>query len=66
MLEATSQWIEELELDIDGELIPLHDFDYVVLARILIAQERLDETSRLLWRLFETAESGERIAYSPQ
>jgi LuxR family maltose regulon positive regulatory protein len=37
---------DELGLDVDGELVPLHDFDYVVLARILIAQRRLDEASR--------------------
>jgi LuxR family maltose regulon positive regulatory protein len=34
--------------------------EYRVLARILIAQGRLDETSRLLQRLLEAAEAGER------
>jgi LuxR family maltose regulon positive regulatory protein len=44
------------------ELTPLHDFDYVVLARILIAQRRLDETTRLLQRLLEVAEAGGRTS----
>jgi LuxR family maltose regulon positive regulatory protein len=57
-LEAASQWARELEVEVDGALSPLHDFDYVILARILIAQERLDETSRLLERLLEASEAG--------
>jgi len=61
-LDSASHWAEKSELDVDGELEPLHDFDYVVLARILIAQGRLDETSRLLQRLFEAAEAGGRTS----
>ena len=57
---ANAGWIA------DGELKPLHELDffslddYVVLARILIAQERLDEATRLLQRLLEAAEAGGR------
>jgi len=61
-LDSAAHWAEKCDLDIDGELTPLHDFDYVVLARILIAQGRLDETSRLLQRLFEAAEAGGRTS----
>jgi LuxR family maltose regulon positive regulatory protein len=61
-LEAASQWARELEVEVDGALSPLHDFDYVILARILIAQERLDETSRLLERLLEASEAGGRTS----
>jgi LuxR family maltose regulon positive regulatory protein len=61
-LDSASQWAEEYELDVDGELGPLHDFDYVVLARILIAQGKLDETDRLLQRLLEAAEAGGRTS----
>jgi LuxR family maltose regulon positive regulatory protein len=67
-LEAASQWMEERGLDIGGEPIPLHEidyfsvFDYQTLARILIAQGRLDETARLLQRLLEAAEAGGRTA----
>jgi LuxR family maltose regulon positive regulatory protein len=63
-LDFASHWAEKCDLDIDGELAPLHDFDYVVLARILIAQGRLDETSRLLQRLLEAAEAGGRTSKS--
>ena len=61
-LDSASQWAEEYELDVDGELGPLYDFDYVVLARILIAQGKLDETDRLLQRLLEAAEAGGRTS----
>jgi LuxR family maltose regulon positive regulatory protein len=61
-LDSASQWAKNYELDIDGELTHLHDFDYVVLARIRIAQGRLDETTRLLQRLLEAAEAGGRTS----
>jgi LuxR family maltose regulon positive regulatory protein len=57
-LISAYHWAENLEFDFDGELTPIHYFDYVVLARILIAQGRLDETSRLLRHLLEAAEAG--------
>jgi LuxR family maltose regulon positive regulatory protein len=65
-LEAASQWVEERGLYADGESTLLHEIDYVVLieyvtlARILIAQERLDEAIRLLQHLLEAAETGGR------
>jgi len=61
-LEAASQWAREFDVNVDGELPPLHDFEYVILARILIAQERFDETFKLLQRLFEAAKAGERTS----
>ncbi len=61
-LDAASQWVEGLDVDIDGELAHVHDFDHVILARIFIAQERLDETFELLQRMFEAAEAGGRIS----
>jgi LuxR family maltose regulon positive regulatory protein len=60
-LEAASRCVNELELDSDGALSPLHTFDYLVLARVLLAQKHLEETSRLLQRLFDVAEAGEFI-----
>jgi LuxR family maltose regulon positive regulatory protein len=60
--EDAFQWMDETCIDIDGDLTPLHDFDYVVIARILIVQGRLDETTRLLHRLLETAEAGGRTS----
>jgi len=67
-LEAASQWMKERGLDIGGEPKPLHEidfaslFDYLIVARILIAQERLDEATRLLEQLLKAAEAGGRTS----
>jgi LuxR family maltose regulon positive regulatory protein len=61
-LEAASQWMQKRGLDVDGELPFLHEDEYVVLARILIAQGQLDETARLLQRLLKAAEAGGRTS----
>jgi LuxR family maltose regulon positive regulatory protein len=61
-LDAAHHWAEECELDVDGELSSLHDFDYAVLARILIAQGRLDEAAKLLQSLLKAADAGGRIS----
>ena len=67
-LEAASQWGQERGLDTSGEPIPLQEidyfslFDYLILARILIAQGRLDETARLLEQLLKAAEAGGRTS----
>ena len=61
-LEAASQWVGERGLDPDGEPTYLHEMEYIVFARILIAQRRLDEAARLLQRLLEAAEAGGRIS----
>jgi LuxR family maltose regulon positive regulatory protein len=69
-LEAASQWVRGRGLVAAGEPKPLHEFDFfslsdhLLLARILIAQERLDEASRLLPRLLEAAEAGGRTSKS--
>jgi LuxR family maltose regulon positive regulatory protein len=59
-LEVASQWVGERELDPDGEPTYLHEVEYIVFARILIAQGRLDEATTLLQRLLEAAEAGGR------
>ena len=61
-LDAASQWAVERGLYADGELTFLREIEYVVLARILIAQGRLDEATELLRRLLEPAETGGRIS----
>ncbi|MDY7077952.1 MAG: LuxR C-terminal-related transcriptional regulator, partial [Chloroflexota bacterium] len=57
-LEVSSRWALERRLTIDGELAYLRMIEYVVLARLLVAQEHLDEASRLLERLFAAAKAG--------
>jgi LuxR family maltose regulon positive regulatory protein len=59
-LDAASQWAGKRGLDADGELPFLREMEYVALARILIAQGRLDEATTLLQRLPEAAEAGGR------
>jgi LuxR family maltose regulon positive regulatory protein len=61
-LEAASQWVRERELALDGEPTYLHEMEYIVFARILIAQGRSDEAARLLQRLLESADAGVRTS----
>jgi LuxR family maltose regulon positive regulatory protein len=63
-LEAASQWAAERGLDTDGELKLADEIDlvllseYVVLARIQIAQGRFDKSAELLQHMLEAAEAG--------
>ncbi len=61
-LEAAFQWMRERGLDAGGEPTLQHEIEYIVLARILIAQGRLDESTRLLQRLLEATETGGRTS----
>ena len=54
--DAASQWAAERGLDPSGDLTYLREAEYVALARILIAQERLDGAASLLQRLLEAVE----------
>jgi LuxR family maltose regulon positive regulatory protein len=68
-LEAASRWARESALDPDGDLAYPREIAYTTLARVLIAQGRLDGAPRqldraavLLQRLLQAAEAGGRIA----
>ena len=61
-LESASRWMAERDADLDGELQFLSDFEDTVLARVLMAQDRLEESVTLLQRLLEAAETGGRIS----
>jgi LuxR family maltose regulon positive regulatory protein len=67
-LEAASQWAAERRLDTDGESRLPHEIDffllrdYILYARILIAQGQLDEATNLLQHLFKAAETVERTS----
>jgi LuxR family maltose regulon positive regulatory protein len=59
-LDLASKWVGEHELDIDGYPTYLHEMEYIVFARILIVQGKLDKAARLLQRLLEAAQAGGR------
>jgi LuxR family maltose regulon positive regulatory protein len=65
-LEAASQWVEEQGFKEGREPKAPHEIDffmlndYVVLARILLAQGKLEETTNLLLHLLDAAEVGGR------
>ena len=61
-LETATQWVQERGLDADADPTYLHELEYIVLARILIAQDRLDGATRLLQRLLAAAEAGGRTS----
>jgi LuxR family maltose regulon positive regulatory protein len=61
-LQSVSQWVVERGLDAEDELNLQHEREYMVLARLLLAQGRLDEATRLLQRLIQSAEAGERTS----
>jgi LuxR family maltose regulon positive regulatory protein len=61
-LDAASQWAQARGLDADGDPAYQHEMEYIALARLLIAQERQEEASRLLQRLLEATEAGGRIS----
>jgi LuxR family transcriptional regulator, maltose regulon positive regulatory protein len=61
-LRAAERWVQEKELSAQDELkySPKSELQYVTLARLLIAQGKHDEVSKLLDRLLEAAEAGGR------
>jgi len=59
-LASVSQWVKERGLESGGEITYLHEREYILLARILLAQGKLDEASTLLQRLLVLTKSGER------
>jgi LuxR family maltose regulon positive regulatory protein len=61
-LDAASQWVQERGLDAEGDIALQHEMEYVALARLLSAQERREEASRLLQRLLEATEAGGRVS----
>jgi LuxR family maltose regulon positive regulatory protein len=58
-LEAAAQWVRERGLVPDEAPTYLGGFEYISLARILIAQGLWDETTKFLQHMLEAAEAGE-------
>ena len=59
-LDAATHWLNENSPSIDNELPFVYEADYVAVARVLLAQERLDSAVDLLSRLQEVAGLGDR------
>jgi LuxR family maltose regulon positive regulatory protein len=57
-IESASQWAEEHESAADKEPSFLNEMELIAYARILIAQRRPNEATRLLKRLLTAAETG--------
>ncbi len=60
-LNAALQWAQERGLSIDDKLDGLYEVEYLALAHILIAQNKLDEADHLLQRLVENATAAGRV-----
>ncbi len=60
-LNAAINWAQEKGLSIDDKINNLYQLEYLTLAHILIAQNRLDEADHLLQRLIETAKAGDHV-----
>lgn len=61
-LEAASRLMEERGLDTVGTPTYLHEMEYMVLARILIAHGQPEEATKLLQQLRKLAEAGGRTS----
>jgi len=59
--DSQEKWVKECGLKLDGEITILNEAEYVMIARILIAQGRIDDALALLNRLIAEAEKTGRI-----
>ena len=57
-LNAISDWLENGDLKLDGDIPILHEKEYIVLARFLLANGQSEEAASLVKRLLERAEAG--------
>jgi LuxR family maltose regulon positive regulatory protein len=60
-LNAAVNWAQENGLSIDDKISNLYQLEYLTLAHILIAQNKLDDADHLLQRLIETAKDGDHV-----
>jgi LuxR family maltose regulon positive regulatory protein len=61
-IDMAFQWMQSRGIRPDENPAYPQEMEYLVLARILIAQERINESVQLLQRLLDEAETGERTA----
>jgi LuxR family maltose regulon positive regulatory protein len=58
---AVVRWVRERRLGVDDELNYMREIEHLVLARVLIAQDKPDEALRLLGRLLSAAQAAGRM-----
>ncbi|MCK4450352.1 MAG: hypothetical protein KAX26_07145 [Anaerolineae bacterium] len=59
-MDAARRWAQTAGLDAEGEIDYLREGEFIILARILIAQKNWDKAARLIDRLMDAAEAGKR------
>ena len=60
-LAEAQTWVREQNLSADDDLVYLREYEHMVLARVLIANQKFEDAGSLLARLEEAALAGERI-----
>jgi LuxR family maltose regulon positive regulatory protein len=55
-----SEWARRRGVAADDDLSYLREYDHITLARLLLATEQIDDASRLLDRLLQAAQAGQR------
>ncbi len=61
-VQTASRWVAARGLNADRKPAYAHEMEYIVLARILLAQGRAEAAHRLLDRQFKVAEEGDRTS----
>jgi LuxR family transcriptional regulator, maltose regulon positive regulatory protein len=60
-LSKAQEWVRERGLSLADEIIYLHEFEYITLARILVAEGSAQQACELLERLQQAAEAQDRL-----
>ena len=59
-MDAARRWAQTAGLDIEGEIDCFREGEFIILARVLIAQKKWDQAARLIDRLVDATETGKR------
>jgi len=61
-INSAIQWCDLYHLSLEGDLTPLNEAQYIVFARVLLAQKKYIDSMNLLQRLFKASVSGGRVS----